>query len=282
MKISVCIKQVPDTTEVKIDPETNNLVREGVVSTINPFDECAVEAALRIKDIMGAHVTAITMGPPQAKDVLQYALDMGVDEAMLLSDRAFAGSDTLATGYALAGFIASLKPDLVICGSEAVDGCTGQVGPIVAENLGWPQFTYVEDFRIEKNEIVVERERKEGYKLLSAKLPAVLCVLKEKFSPRQAVATGKSPKVFNAQEAGLDNKCLGISGSRTRVVSVSVNNKKMLNYVEIDSNLPAEERIRMIINGGIEPKKIALVRGTTAELATAIFQDAEFKRYLVN
>jgi electron transfer flavoprotein beta subunit len=231
---------------------------------------------------MGAHVTAITMGPPQAKDVLRYALGMGVDEAMLLSDRAFAGSDTLATGYALAGFIASLSPNLVICGSEAIDGCTGQVGPIIAENLGWPQFTYVENFHIEKNEIIVERERKEGYKLLSAKMPAVLCVLKDKFPPRQTVAIEKTLKVFNAQEVGLDEKRLGISGSRTRVVSVSVNNKKALNYVEIDSSLPAEERIRMIINGGIEPKKVALVRGTTAELAVAIFQDAEFKRYLVN
>lgn len=282
MKVVVCTKQVPDTTDVRIDPETNNLVREGVPSTINPFDASAMEAALRLKDNHDADVIAVCMGPPQAEAVLRYALEMGADHAYLVTDRKLSGADTLATGYALSAFIKTLQPDLILCGAEAVDGCTGQVGPIIAENLGWPQFTYVEELRMSGDEVEVTREVKEGFELLKAKLPAVVCVQKHGFFPRERVHTEKKVTVLSADEAGLDKSRIGIEGSPTRVVHVDVSNRSVRNYVEIDSSLPAKERIRMIINGGIEPKKINLVRGSQEELAQVILDDPELRAFIAD
>jgi electron transfer flavoprotein beta subunit len=149
MKMIVCIKQVPDTTDVKIDPKTGTLIREGVPSIINPDDKHAIEEALRLKEKFGGNVTVISMGPPQADDALREALAMGVDETILLCDRAFAGADTLATSYTLATTIQKIADyDIVICGRQAIDGDTAQIGPQMAEYLGVPQVTYVRDVKI--------------------------------------------------------------------------------------------------------------------------------------
>lgn len=165
MEIIVCIKQVPDTTEVKIDPVKGTLIREGVPSIVNPFDKNAVEAALQIREEKGGKVTVITMGPPQAVDALRECLAMGADEAVLVSDRAFAGADTWATSYTLAKAIEKVgKVDIIFCGKQAIDGDTAQVGPGIAEHIGLPQVTYVQKIReVKDDQLVVERAIEGGF-----------------------------------------------------------------------------------------------------------------------
>ena len=164
MEIVVCVKQVPDTTEVKIDPVKNTLIREGVPSIVNPFDKIAVEVALQLREKHGGKVKVISMGPPQAADALKECLAMGADEAILISDRAFGGADTLATAYALSTSIEKMGPvDLILCGKQAIDGDTAQVGPGIAENLGMPQITYAAKIEINGDTIKVDREHDDGY-----------------------------------------------------------------------------------------------------------------------
>ena len=186
LHIVACIKQVPDTTQVRIDPETNTLVREGIPAIINPFDLPAIEAAMQIKERYGAKVTVIAMGPPQAAEALQKALSYGPDQAVLLCDRALAGSDTLATSAALTAGIQTIAKDdpvdIVICGKQTIDGDTAQVGPGIATRLGWTQFTYVgkiESVDTEKRRIRVRRILEGAEEVLDAPLPALLTVLKE-------------------------------------------------------------------------------------------------------
>ncbi|MDO4321391.1 MAG: electron transfer flavoprotein subunit beta/FixA family protein [Lachnospiraceae bacterium] len=280
MNVVVCIKQVPNTKEVRIDPETKNIVREGVPSILNPYDANAIEAALRIKEENGGSVIAISMGPQQAAEVLQEALNMGVDRAILLSDRLFAGSDTLATGYALSGAIKGLKPDLILCGSEAIDGCTGQVGPIIAENLGIPQFTYVHEISVQGNSAKVSREVKEGYELLSCKLPVLACVLKGINIPRKPGISEKYPEVLSAKDCNMDAQRLGIKGSPTRVAHISSSGKSISSFVSVDGSLSPGERIKLLMNGGIVPKKINFTKGTARDLAEVILSDSTVKGHL--
>ena len=171
MKIAVCIKQVPETTDVKINPETNTLVREGVASITNPFDEFALEEALLTREKYGGEVHVLTMGPPQATEVLKNALAVGADKVYLLSDRAFAGADTLATAYTLSKAIEKIGAvDLVICGKQAIDGDTAQVGPGIATRLGIPQLTYVSKVReidAANKKIVVERMLENGREVVA-------------------------------------------------------------------------------------------------------------------
>ena len=157
MKIVVCLKQVPDTTAVKIDPKTGTLIRDGVPSIINPEDKHALEAALQLKDNNGAEVTVLSMGPPQAKSALREALCMGADKAILITDRAFAGADTLATSKALAGALKKLEYDIIFAGRQAIDGDTAQVGPEIAEHLNIPQVTYVQGVKVEEDGLLVNR-----------------------------------------------------------------------------------------------------------------------------
>lgn len=174
MKIVVCIKQVPDTTEIRLDPVTGTLIRDGVPSIMNPDDKAGLEMALELKDQYGAHVTVITMGPPQADDILREAFAMGADRAIHLSDRKFAGADTLATSNAIAGALRMLDFDLVITGRQAIDGDTAQVGPQIAEHLGLPQVTYLEGIKYEGgNRLVVKKWTEEGYQLLEVETPCV-------------------------------------------------------------------------------------------------------------
>jgi electron transfer flavoprotein beta subunit len=227
MDIIVCIKQVPDTTEVKINPETNTLIREGVPSIVNPFDENAVEAALQIKEKHGGTITVITMGPPQAAEALRTTIAMGVDNAILISDRAFAGSDTWATSYTLSRAIKKLgKFDLIICGKQAIDGDTAQVGPGIAEWLGIPQVTFVVKAEVNGSKLTAERLLEEVNEKVECPLPAVLTVVKHMNEPRLPSLKGmmKAKKAeirtMTAAEIEGDPKNLGLNGSPTNVVRI--------------------------------------------------------------
>lgn len=228
MNIIVCIKQVPDTTEVKINPETNTLVREGVRSVINPFDLYAIEEAVSIKEKHGGKTTVLTMGPPQAIDALREAMAMGIDEAVLLSDRAFAGSDTLATSYSLAQAIKKIgKFDLIICGKQALDGDTAQVGPGVAVHLNLPQITFAKKIEgINSGSITVERMTEEGYDTISSPLPALITVVKEINTPRYSSLAGKvrvrrsKITIWSAKDIGCETKRVGLDGSPTWVQKI--------------------------------------------------------------
>ncbi len=230
MKIAVCVKQVPDTTDVKINPETNTLVREGVASILNPFDEYAVEEALLLKEKHGGEVHVITMGPPQAIEVLKQAVAMGADKAYLVSDRAFAGADTLATAYTLSLTVRSLgEIDLVICGKQAIDGDTAQVGPGIATRLGIPQLTYVakvKEVDPQSKRIVVERLLEHGRETVEASLPALMTVVKDINKPRPVSLMGirKASRaeipVLTAAAVGADPDRIGLKGSPTWVTKV--------------------------------------------------------------
>ncbi len=228
MNVVVCLKQVPGTTDVKIDPQTNNLIRQGIKNIINPFDTYALEEGVRLKERCGGKVTVISMGPPQAEQMLRESISLGADEAILLSDRAFAGADTWATAHTLAAAINKLgQYDVVICGRQTLDGDTGQVGPELAEMLGIPLVAYVS--RIEEvrdRQIQVRRMIDEGYEVIQSPLPAVITVTKEINVPRlpslRGIARAKSAAipVWNSQELGVDPARVGSSGSFTRVIKV--------------------------------------------------------------
>jgi len=229
MKIVVCIKQVPDTTNVKIDPETNTLIREGVESIINPFDMYALEESLRIKErVGGAEVIVISMGPPQAESALREAISLGVDKAILISDRKVAGSDTWATSYILSKAIQKISDyDLILCGKQAIDGDTAQVGPGISSWLNIPQVTYVKKIeKLEKDKAVVERMTEEGYNVIEIPLPCLFTVVKEINEPRLPSLKGKmkAKKVeiprWSAEDLELEEEKIGLNGSPTRVVKI--------------------------------------------------------------
>jgi electron transfer flavoprotein beta subunit len=228
MDIIICIKQVPNTTNVQIDHETGRLKRDGVESIINPFDEYAIEEGVRIKEKVGGKVTVITMGPPQAEAILREAISKGVDEGVLVSDRAFGGADTLATSYALSTAIKSLgKFDMVICGKQASDGDTAQVGPGIAEMLDIPHVSYVKKIEsCDDKTIKVERMMEDGCDLIESTLPVLLTVVKEINNPRVASLKGKMAakkaivKVLNAAKIGADTQRTGLNGSPTQVMKI--------------------------------------------------------------
>jgi len=225
MNVIICIKQVPDTTQVKIDPKTNTLIREGVESIINPFDTYAIEAGVRLKEQTGGKATVITMGPPQAEAALREAISLGCDEAILVSDRAFAGSDTLATSYTLAMAVKKIGDfDIVICGKQASDGDTAQVGPGISAHLELPQITYVKKIEeVKEKEILVERMTEEGYEIVKSPLPCVITVVKEINEPRLPSLKGKmkAKKIeipfWKAIDMDMNEERLGLNGSPTYV-----------------------------------------------------------------
>jgi electron transfer flavoprotein beta subunit len=228
MDIIVCIKQVPETTEVQINPETNTLIREGVKSIINPFDMYAIEEAVRLKEKFGGKTTVITMGPPQAEAALREALSLGIDEAILITDRAFAGSDTWATSYTLAQVIRKIGAfDLILCGKQASDGDTAQVGPGISAHLDIPQVTYVKKIEeVRGNSLRVERMMEEGYEVIETPLPCLLTVVKEINEPRlpslKGMLRAKSAKitVWTHKELNLDAQSIGLCGSPTQVIKI--------------------------------------------------------------
>ncbi|MCM8773799.1 MAG: electron transfer flavoprotein subunit beta/FixA family protein [Candidatus Omnitrophica bacterium] len=230
MKVVICIKQVPETTEVKINPETNTLIREGVASIINPFDMYAIEEGVRLKEKYSYRTIVLTMGPPQADSALREALSLGVDEGIHLCDKAFAGSDTWATSLVLAKAIEKIgEVDLVICGKQASDGDTAQVGPGIAAHLNFPQATYVkkiEEVSLEKRIIRVERLLEDGYEVLELQLPALLTVVKEINEPRMPSLRGKLKAksahipIWTIKDLELKEDEVGLKGSPTQVVKI--------------------------------------------------------------
>ena len=228
MNIVVCLKQVPGTTDVKIDPQTNTLIRQGIENIINPFDTYALEEGVRLKEQHGGRVTVITMGPPQAESALREAISLGADEAVLLSDGAFAGADTWATAFTLSKAVTRLgEYDLIICGRQTIDGDTGQVGPELAEMLDIPFVAYVSQIEeIAGGNIRFRRMVEEGHEVIETTLPAVITVTKEINVPRlpslRGITRSKSAAIptWTIQELGVDSNMVGLPGSSTQVIKV--------------------------------------------------------------
>ena len=228
MNIIVLIKQVPDTSEVKINRETNTLIRDGVPSIINPFDMYAIEEALRLREKHGGKITALSMGPPQAAEALKEAVSLGVDEVVLLSDRAFAGSDTWATSYTLSKGIKKIGTfDIIIAGKQAIDGDTAQVGPETADLLGIPFVAFIKKIEsVENGKIIAERMMEEGFDVVETSLPIVMSVVKEINEPRLPSLKGKikaknfKVTTWTAKDIGADDNLCGLKGSPTKVVKI--------------------------------------------------------------
>jgi len=251
MKIVVCIKQVPDTAEIKINPETNTLMREGVPSIINPYDLHALEAAVELKEELGATVVAITMGPPQAENALREAISLGADEAILISDRAFAGSDTWATSYTLSRAIKKIGADIIFCGKQAIDGDTAQVGPETAEFLGIPHISYVKKIEYIKDSMIrVQRMMEDGYDVVESPLPVLLTVVKELNEPRmpsiRGVLASRRAKIrkIGFSDIEAQEECIGLRGSPTKVKNIFA---------------PERRQDRMMINGTPEEQVERLI-----------------------
>lgn len=225
MKIIVCIKQVPDTNEVKLNPETGTLIRDGIPSIINPDDKAGLEAALRIKDQHGAHVVVLSMGPPQADIALREALAMGADEAILVTDRAFGGADTWATSSTIAAAIHKIGDyDLIITGRQAIDGDTAQVGPQIAEHLGLVNVSYAEEIKIDNGYVIVKRQYEDRYHVIKAEMPCLITALSELNVPRYMTPGGifdayleKEIQIFSRADLDVEDENIGLKGSPTRV-----------------------------------------------------------------
>ncbi len=258
MKIVVCIKQVPDTTEVKLDPKTNTLIRDGVPSIINPDDKAGIEAALTLKEQLGGTVTVVCMGPPQADVALREALAMGCDDTILMSDRAFSGSDTYATAHVIAAGLKTLDYDLIITGRQAIDGDTAQVGPQIAEQLGIPQVSYAAEVKTaEDGAVVVKRQFEDRYQLLKVKTPCLITALSELAQPRYMTVSGivnaynKEVKVLTFEDVknNLNPDFIGLKGSPTNVKQSFTKQVKGAGTV---INVSADEAVKTIMDKLIE------------------------------
>lgn len=247
MNIVVCIKQVPDTTEIKIDPVKNTLIRTGVPSIMNPFDKHALETGLQLKDTYGGAVTVISMGPPQAKAVLREALSMGADAAYLVTDRAFGGSDTYATSYILSQAIQKLGSfDVILGGKQAIDGDTGQTAPSIAEHLDAVRLTYVLDLKMEGNRVTARRQVEEGIEVIETSFPILCTATKESNKPRYAtikrkIASLKAeiPEITLADLPDADTTKMGLKGSPTKV-KATFTPQRTANGVTIEGKSPKE------------------------------------------
>lgn len=238
MKILVFIKQIPDTENVKLDPVTGNLKREGVSSVMNPNDANAVEAAVQLKEKYGGTVSAVSMGPPQAAEALKKALSLGCDEAFLLSDRAFGGADTLATSYTLAKAAEKIGAyDLLLFGRNASDGDTAQTGPATAAQLGLPQVTLATSIDIQDGWAICDRERENTVEKVGVRLPAAVTVCREINTPRYPTlmnimkASKKPLTVWSAKDLGADPACTGTSGSPSATKKIFAPEKRSTNTV---------------------------------------------------
>ncbi|MBE3115156.1 MAG: electron transfer flavoprotein subunit beta/FixA family protein [Actinobacteria bacterium] len=250
MKIVVCIKQVPGTTEIKIDPETNTLIREGIENIINPFDAYAIEEGVRIRERSSSEeveVIALTMGPPQSKEILREAISVGVDRAILLSDRAFAGADTWATSTTLAKAINKIGDcRLIILGKQTLDGDTGQVGPELAQRLNIPFIGYASSIlEINRNKMKVKRLMEDRYETFEINLPAAISVVKDINIPRVPSLRGKMKAksaeipVWNAKQLEADEDEVGLSGSYTQVVKIFT--PKIKHEIKMIEGSPGEQ-----------------------------------------
>lgn len=253
MNIIVCIKQVPDTTDVKIHPETGSLMRESVHSIVNPDDTHAIEEAIRLREKFGGEVTAISMGPPQAITALREVYAMGVDETILLSDTDFAGADTWATSYTLATAIKKIgNYDIIFCGQQAIDGDTAQVGPQLAESLAIPQITCVRKVQVEGSKLVVERTLENGFMKIEVEMPVLLTAIKDLNSPRyphveRIVKAHRKHevKIWTARDINADLNNIGLAGSPTRVKRIFAPERR--GEVEIvEGNTPNEKVANLV------------------------------------
>jgi electron transfer flavoprotein beta subunit len=261
LNIVVCIKQVPEISQVKLDPVTHNLVREGVPSIVNPFDEIALEEALRIKEKNGGEVTVITMGPPQAKDALLRCLAMGADKGIILTDRGFAGADTWSTSFTLAKAIGKLKFDLILCGKQAIDGDTAQVGPEVAEQLGIPIIPYVKKVIVDPSQkkVTAHSETDVGYDVMESKFPVLLTAIKGLNEPRLPSVMGimsakkKEIKVWDLNELGGAADSYGLKGSPTQVVRVATPEPrgKGMMITEEDPRVAANKLLQKLVEAHV-------------------------------
>lgn len=253
MKIIVCIKQVPDTNEVRVNPVTNTLIREGVPSIINPDDKSGIEAALQLKEKVGGTVTVVSMGPQQALSALREALAMGCDEAFLLSAREFGGSDTYATSTIISAALGKIGYDLVITGRQAIDGDTAQVGPQIAEHLKLPQVSYVEEIDIEGDKIIVKRQFEDRYHIIEVKTPCLLTVISELAEPRYMTIKGivKACKTeikvysFDDLKDSLNPAHIGLKGSPISVYRSFTKQAKGKGVLH--AGLSADEAVKVII-----------------------------------
>ena len=260
MHIVVCIKQVPDSAQIRVHPVTNTIMRQGVPAIVNPYDLYSLEEALRLKDKFGGTITALTMGPPQAEAALRKALSFGADEAILVTDRAFAGSDTLATSYALASAIRQIQKnmpvDLVFAGKQTIDGDTAQVGPGIAKRLDMQLLTYVSGIKslnLDKREIVVERRAEGGVQVLKTRLPCLITVLEGANEMRFATMgnmfrAARYPLTqWDKDGAGIDDIAkVGLKGSPT-VVS------------KVFAPTPRSQKAEIIQTESGQPKDIAVM-----------------------
>lgn len=264
MNILVCIKQVPDTTEIKIDPVKNTLIREGVPSIVNPFDGYALEAAARIKDKdKDTKIVVLSMGPAQAKNALKECLAIAADKAYLLTDRAFGGSDTLATSYILSQAIRHLEGlegnfDLIFCGKQAIDGDTAQVGPEIAEHLGLPQITYGLEASVEDGKVVVQKEVEEGVQVITAPMPCLVTYTKPSWDPRyptlkRKMAANKAeiPEITAADLSGIQLEQAGLKGSPTKVKATFVPPRKSGGIlIQEETSLDSAKKLFSLMNDG--------------------------------
>lgn len=255
MRFIVCIKQVPDTTDIKIDPVTNTLVREGVESILNPFDTYAIEEAVRLKEEHGGTVIAISMGPPQVEAALRETVSLGVDEIYLLSDRKFAGADTWATSYTLAAAIKHLgEYNLILTGQQAIDGDTAQVGPGIAAHLDIPQTCFVRKIEsFSEDKVRLQRLMEEGVDTLEMELPGLITVVREINNPRLPSLRGKRQarnaelNVLTADDLGLDESLTGLNGSPTQVVNIfTPKHEKIVEKFDGDSDEAVELIVRRL------------------------------------
>ncbi|MDR0659684.1 MAG: electron transfer flavoprotein subunit beta/FixA family protein [Prevotellaceae bacterium] len=226
MNIIVCIKQVPNTTEIRLDPVKGTLIRDGVVSIMNPDDKAGLEMALELKEKYGVTITVLSMGPAQADAIMREAFAMGADKAILLSDRKFAGADTWATSYTIAAALKKLSYDLIITGRQAIDGDTAQVGPQIAEQLDLPQISYVEDLKVKEGKTLeVRKTTEDGYQRLEVEMPCLLTVLSSANKPRYMTVNGimeafdKEVEQWSYETIAdsVNEELLGLKGSPTRV-----------------------------------------------------------------
>jgi electron transfer flavoprotein alpha/beta subunit len=266
MNILLCVKQVPDTTEIKIDPVKNTLIRDGVPSILNPFDGYALEAAARIKDKdPSTKIVVVTMGPPQAAAVLKECLAIAADKAYLVSGRTFGGSDTLATSYILSNAVKLVeetegKFDAIFCGKQAIDGDTAQVGPELAEHLGYPQVTYGLEAEADGDTLKVRKEVEEGVEVIAVKTPCVVTFTKPAWDPRyptikRKIAANKAeiPTLDDTAFPGIDTTRIGLKGSPTHVKKTFVPQKKTggMKIEEADSTAAAKKLFQVLSDASV-------------------------------
>lgn len=266
MNILVCVKQVPDTTEIKIDPVKNTLIREGVPSIVNPFDSYALEAAARIKDKdPSTKIVVLSMGPEQAKAALKECLAIAADKAYLVSDRAFGGSDTLATSYIISETVKKVeelegKFDAIFCGKQAIDGDTAQVGPEMAEHLGYPQVTYALEAEAADGMLKVKKELEEGAEIIGVQTPCVVTFTKPAWDPRfpnikRKLAANRAdiPTLTAADLPTIDLARAGLKGSPTKVKKTFVPQKKQggMKIKEADNAASAKKLFSVLNDAGV-------------------------------